>query len=115
LGESAMQRSDPHGRPDRISQVASAAAVLFLLPAILDTRMAYAYYINLRWAILIASVICAVLLRANKGVLAVCIVLGLLFNPFKPFHTTRNTWRLLDVVAVAGFVWIIIGPSRKAS
>jgi len=96
-----------------VIRIAAVVAILALLPAIFGSRLPYSYFMNLRWVVLIASAVCGVLLRGNAGVLALCVALGLLFNPFSPFHATRDLWRVLDAAAAAGFCWILFGSVKK--
>jgi len=84
---------------------AAAVAVLCLTPAIVNARMSFGFYTNLRWVVMLAAGTCAFHLQSNKAAMVALAVLGVLFNPFEPIHLGRDTWRVLDVAAAGVFIW----------
>jgi hypothetical protein len=63
----------------------------------------YNFYILTRWIIL---VVCAVALWMSKFNLRPNLILGymalaIVFNPFLPFHFSRDSWHICDTVAGA--------------
>lgn len=83
------------------------AIILLMLGAL--GQHPYSYYQFLRWATAICSFYLAYLAYENKKNSWVWIfaIIGILFNPIKPFYLARETWQLYNlVVAVVYFVSI---------
>lgn len=90
----------------------SVASGIILLLAIVPS-WPYSYYILLRWAIFISSMIVAYRFYNSKGTgwaLAFGAV-AFLFNPIFPIYLTRQTWAPIDLVSAVLF--FIAGFSKK--
>ncbi len=98
----------------RISQVVAIVAILFILPALLDARLTYTYYLNLRWIVLIGCVVIGTLRYTSRSLLFLSISMAVTFNPFYAFHFTRDTWRLIDLLAVIAMAWVALGPIQRS-
>ena len=96
----------------RIPQVAAIVAGLLLLPAALNARMSYGYYLNLRWIVFLTFGLVGALRHANKPILVLSIAGVIMFNPLLALHLSRNAWQLLDWIALIGLAWIVTEPVR---
>ena len=92
----------------KIAQGAAVVALLFLLPALLDLRLSYSYFLNLRWVVLLACIVIAVARRSNIPMLFLTVVTALIFNPLLPFHFNRSGWRVIDLLAMVQLGWVIV-------
>jgi hypothetical protein len=76
----------------------NAIACLMLLGACLS-RLPFPYYTRLRWICFAAFTYTAVW-KMKDGAAVICLPLACLFNPFFPFHLSRNLWSGLDVLSL---------------
>lgn len=80
-----------------------AVAAFLLVWALLPHR--YSYFTILRWVVCPVGAYSAVEAwqKHRMGVVWLCVVLALLFNPLLPVHLDRGTWEVVDIFG-AGFL-----------
>jgi len=76
----------------------NAIACVMLLGACLS-RLPFPYYTRLRWICFAAFTYTAVW-RMKDRAAVICLPLACLFNPFFPFHLSRNVSSWLDVLSL---------------
>jgi len=88
------------------------ASGVILILAIVPT-WPYSYYILLRWAIFISSIIVAAGFYNSKitGWALVFGAIAFLFNPIFPVYLNRQTWTPIDLVSA--ILFFIAGFSKK--
>ncbi|HVT01120.1 MAG TPA: DUF6804 family protein [Patescibacteria group bacterium] len=88
------------------------ASGIILILAIIPT-WPYSYYVLLRWAIFISSLIVAYGFYISKvtGWALVFGAIAFLFNPIFPVYLTRQTWAPIDLISAVLF--FIAGFSKK--
>ncbi len=88
------------------------ASGVILILAIIPT-WPYSYYVLLRWAIFITSIIVAIGFYNSKvtGWAWVFGAIAFLFNPLFPIYLTRTTWTPIDLISAVLF--FIAGFSKK--
>ena len=96
-----------------VSRIAAVVALLFLVPAALNSRMPYLYFLNLRWVVFLAFGLIAVLRHQEKPILVGSVIGAILFNPLIPLHPGRDVWQVLDWAAMVGFGLTLLRSSAK--
>lgn len=88
-----------------------ASGVILILAIV--PNWAYSYYILLRWAIFVSSIIVAYGFYKSKitGWALVFGAIAFLFNPIFPVYLTRQTWTPIDLISATLF--FIAGFSNK--
>ena len=68
-------------------------------------RWPYVYYQLLRWIVCGIAAFLAYRSYSWGRHWGLCLfgILAILFNPLVPFHLSRESWRVLDMIAAAGF------------
>lgn len=92
-------------------KIISIISIILLLIGI-PTGWAYGYYIFLRWAIFISSVIITYKFYEQKRITWVFIfaVLAILFNPIAPIYLEKSTWILIDFIS--SVLFYIVGFTK---
>jgi hypothetical protein len=91
-----------------IKYLCVASGIILLLA--INPTWPYGYYILLRWAVFLASIIVAVGFYKSKitGWAFVFAAIAYLFNPIFPVYITRQIWTPIDLICavlffIAGF------------
>lgn len=111
---SAFWRSLSAHRRRIHAEVIPAVALLFLAAF---GAWPYNFYILTRIAVCVTSAWMAFQLHANRRFLWECglIIVALLFNPIAPFHFSKETWALFNVLAaltLAPGIFVSVGIKR---
>ena len=96
-----------------IKQISIIAGILLILA--IPPFWPYGYYIFLRWAIFISSIVIANgFYKANLiGWVFVFGALAFLFNPIVPIHLNKSSWVAIDLVAAILFFLAAYSIKRK--
>ena len=92
----------------RISKALTVMALIFLIPAVFNSHMSYAYYLNLRWVMFLTFLLLGFLRHSDTPILALAVIGAVSFNPLVPFHLSRDVWRIFDLIALVGLVWTLV-------
>ena len=108
---------------DYAAVVASAVVPVAVLVWGMGSGNPYGYYVFLRVVVCFGAIVFAALSSGHKrdNLWLVFAAIGVLYNPFIPFHLNRGTWLLLNAATVVAFLyglffWLVaVRKSRHAA
>jgi hypothetical protein len=78
----------------QIHQILGTVAFLAMLP------LPYKFYLAIRVALSLGSVICLIVkTHLDNKVRVALVILALVYNPFVPFHLSRTIWTCINFVS----------------
>lgn len=98
------------------NKVAFVIPILSLLFIAFVYPLPYGFYTLNRIITAFFSVIGAILAWDKKRFLSYAFIFAaVLFNPVIPIHLTRDTWQIIDIVAVIPFLVLLFSRKNKYS
>ena len=90
----------------KYKNIASVIAILMLLLAIPAGLWPYGYYMLLRWVVTgTALFVLWIAYKLERKIwIGLMAITAILFNPIVPIHLDKETWVVIDVIAVVLFL-----------